>query len=325
MYVDSNKNGYDVYRCDECYSATGRSPAGTGLPDGWTESVIGSRHFCPRCTAKREAKEAEWKAKDQAKKMAKRAKNQAAKEARAAYDATPEGKKERNIAALSAVAAVLLFFLFAGVFHLIGVAFIIGFIAGAPFFWFRARKAGFVILVLILLVLVAKFNESDSADDESNANTSQTSEVVAPANSQIETASKQTSTRKKELVNQSGNAQKVALKKAMKEIIPAMKVYKKKAEAYKTACKNGCNDYPTWNVIGFKMPKSEYFEFQEGTELGGIDWKLEMDAKEDVLGTTCHWIIRCISTENCICNISEDCKDISPNLKSICEVEYDEY
>ena len=316
------ENGYDVYFCDECRNANGRTPRGTGLPDGWTGDWLHSR--CPRCTAKREAKEAEWEAKNQAKAAAKKARKQAAKEAQAAYDTTPEGKKERNIAALSAVAAVLLFFLFAGVFHLVGVAFIVGFIAGAPFFWFRARKAGFIILVLILLVLVAKFNKSDSTENGSSK-ASETTEVVAPANSQTETTSKQTTTQKNEQVNQSENVQKTDLKKAMNEIVPAMKAYKKKAEAYKSACKDGCNDYPTWDIIGFKAPKSAYFEFQEGTELGGFDWKLEMDTKEDMLGLACHWIIRCVSTEKCICNISEDCKDITPNLKSICDIEYDEY
>ena len=95
----------------------------------------------------------------------------------------PEGKKERNIAALSAVAGVLLFFLFAGVFHLPTVAFVIGFIAGAPFFWFRARKAGFIVLVIILLILGAKINKSDNEDND-NSNASKASELVIPANSQ---------------------------------------------------------------------------------------------------------------------------------------------
>lgn len=135
---------YDVYRCDGC-GATGRSPIHTGLPDGWTKGGILGFDYCPRCTAKRDAKEAESKAK-----------NLAAKEAQAAHDATPEGKKERNIAALSILAAVLLFLLFACVFHLYGVAFIVGFIAASPYFWFRARKAGFVILAIILVVLAAK-------------------------------------------------------------------------------------------------------------------------------------------------------------------------
>lgn len=76
MHVDFNKNGYDVYRCDECNSAMGRSPAGTGLPDGWTESAILRRHLCPRCTAKREAKEAEREAKS--------------------WNNTPTGKKVNN-------------------------------------------------------------------------------------------------------------------------------------------------------------------------------------------------------------------------------------
>lgn len=179
------ENGYDVYFCDECRNANGRTPKGTGLPDGWTGDWLHSR--CPRCTAKRDAKEAEreakYQAKRDAKKAAKMAKNQAAKEAQAAYDATPEGKKERNIASLSALAAILLFFLFAGVFHLFGVAFIVGFIAGAPFFWFRARKAGFIILVVILLALIVKFDKPDSADD-GNSNVSKTSEVVVPAKTQ---------------------------------------------------------------------------------------------------------------------------------------------
>ena len=135
-------SGYDVSFCDGCHTR-GRAPEGTGLADGWTGDHL--HCYCPRCTAKREAKEAE-----------KEAKRNAAKEAQAAHDATPEGKKERNIAALSILAAVLLFLLFACVFHLYGVAFIVGFVAASPYFWFRARKAGFVILAIILVVLAAK-------------------------------------------------------------------------------------------------------------------------------------------------------------------------
>ena len=143
MSWSTTKNGYDVYFCNGC-KTNGRSIEGTGLPDGWTHGLLGG-DYCPRCTAKREAKEAESKAKDRA-----------AREAQAAHDATPEGKKERNIAALSILAAVLLFLLFACVFHLYGVAFIVGFVAASPYFWFRARKAGFVILAIILVVLAAK-------------------------------------------------------------------------------------------------------------------------------------------------------------------------
>lgn len=182
MLVDFKKNGYDVYRCDVCRNAMGRAPEETGLPDGWGSTFL-YEHVCPRCLAKADAKEAEQKAKYQAKMDAKRAKKQAAKEAQKAYDATPEGKKERNIAALSAMAGVLLFFLFAGVFHLPTVAFVIGFIAGAPFFWFRARKAGFIVLVIILLILGAKINKSDNEDND-NSNASKASELVIPANSQ---------------------------------------------------------------------------------------------------------------------------------------------
>ena len=181
MSCHTTENGYDVYFCDECRDANGRAPKGTGLPDGWTGDWLHSR--CPRCTAKRDAKKAEQEAKYQARIDAKRAKKQVAKEAQKAYDATPEGKKERNIAALSAVAGVLLFFLFAGVFHLPTVAFVIGFIAGAPFFWFRARKAGFIVLVIILLILGAKINKSDNEDND-NSNASKASELVIPANSQ---------------------------------------------------------------------------------------------------------------------------------------------
>lgn len=112
---------------------------------------------------------------------------------------------------------------------------------------------------------------------------------------------------------------------AMKEIIPTMKAYKKKMDAYKTACANGCDEYPEWSVIGYKAPKSEFFEFRDGTELGGYDFQLGMESNEDLLGVNCHWIIRCHNMEGCACNISEDCKDITPNLKSICDVEYDEY
>ena len=128
-----------------------------------------------------------------------------------------------------------------------------------------------------------------------------------------------------EQVNQLEDSQEIILKKAMKEIVPAMKSYAKKIDAYKAKCPSGCDEYPYWNVIGFKSPKSAFFEFKDGTEMGGFDWQLGMEAKEDVLGITCHWIIRCVNSDKCECNISEDCKNISPNLKSICEVEYDEY
>ena len=174
-----NQTGYDVYTCDKC-GTQGRTPDNTGLPNGWTEGLFGSGHYCPRCTAKREAKDAERDAKNQAKRAAKKA-------AQAAYDATPEGKKERNIAALSAVAAVLLFFLFIGVFHLTGVAFIVGFIAGAPFFWFRARKTGFVILVLLLLVIVGKFNTPENIDKGDEASAAKNSEVISENNLEKET------------------------------------------------------------------------------------------------------------------------------------------
>lgn len=91
MHVDFNKNGYDVYRCDECNSAMGRSPAGTGLPDGWTESAILRRHLCPRCTAKQEAKEAEREAKS--------------------WNNTPTGKKVNKGCGCLIVIFLVLFFL----------------------------------------------------------------------------------------------------------------------------------------------------------------------------------------------------------------------
>lgn len=100
----SEDNGVYIYRCDDC-GTTGRSFHYKVIPEGWTEGLLSC--YCPRCSAKREAKD---QAKSEAQKAAKTAKKQAAKAAQAAYDATPEGKKERNIAALSAVAAVLLFF-----------------------------------------------------------------------------------------------------------------------------------------------------------------------------------------------------------------------
>lgn len=114
-------------------------------------------------------------------------------------------------------------------------------------------------------------------------------------------------------------------KAAMKEIVPALKAYAKKIESYKASCTSGCDEYPYWNVIGFRAPESNYFEFWDGTEMGGFDWQLGLETKEDILGITCHWIIRCANTEKCRCNISEDCKDISPNLNSICNIEWDEY
>ena len=77
MSLDYNKNGYDVYRCDGCFSAMGRTPAGTGIPDGWTTGTLG-RVYCPRCTAKRDAEEAERDAKS--------------------WHNTPTGKKINNAA-----------------------------------------------------------------------------------------------------------------------------------------------------------------------------------------------------------------------------------
>lgn len=112
---------------------------------------------------------------------------------------------------------------------------------------------------------------------------------------------------------------------AMKEIVPTMKAYKKRMDEYKIACANGGCDYPEWNVIGYKSPKSVFFEFRDGTELGGYDFQLGLESNEEVLGINCHWIIRCHNMEGCSCNISEDCKDITPNLKSLCDVEYDDY
>lgn len=111
---------------------------------------------------------------------------------------------------------------------------------------------------------------------------------------------------------------------AMKEILPAMKIYKQKMDAYKANCPNGCDEYPYWAVIDFNPPKSEYFVFRDGTEMGGFDWQLGLEAKDDILGITCHWTIRCLNTEKCECNISDDCKNITPNLKSICDIEYDD-
>lgn len=112
---------------------------------------------------------------------------------------------------------------------------------------------------------------------------------------------------------------------AMKQIVPAMRAYKKKMDDYKAACADGGCDYPEWNVIGYKPPKSNYFEFSDGTRLGGYDFQLGLDSKEDVLGINCHWIIKCHNMEGCSCNVSEDCRDITPNLKSLCDVEYDSY
>lgn len=143
-----NHTGYDVYTCNGCRT-NGRTPDNTGLPDGWTEGFLSNTHYCPRCTAKREAKEA-----------AKKAKRQAAEETQAAYDATPEGKKKRNIAALSALAAVLLGLLFGYVFHLPFVALIICFIAGAPFYWLtrKARIFGVIHLLLVIVFTYLKIN-----------------------------------------------------------------------------------------------------------------------------------------------------------------------
>lgn len=178
--IDHYNDGFVIYECNGC-GANGRARKGDGLPDGWTYGRVGFcdsvNHYCPRCSAKQDAQIAEKEAKRSAKK-------QAAREAQAAYDATPDGKKERNIAALSAVAAVLLFFLFAGVFHLYFVAFIIGFLAGAPFFWFRARKAGFIFLVIVLLMIMVEINGPDVKNDEANANASQTSEEASTENFQ---------------------------------------------------------------------------------------------------------------------------------------------
>lgn len=114
-------------------------------------------------------------------------------------------------------------------------------------------------------------------------------------------------------------------KAAMKQIVPAMRAYKNRMDEYKSFCADGGCKYPEWDVIDYKPPKSKYFEFRSGTEIGGYDFQLGMESNKDLLGINCHWIIKCFNVDGCECHVSEDCKDITPNLKSLCDVEYDDY
>jgi hypothetical protein len=53
-------DGVDIYTCDKC-GTNGRSLHYKVLPDGWTQTLLS--HYCPRCTAKRDAEDAEREAK----------------------------------------------------------------------------------------------------------------------------------------------------------------------------------------------------------------------------------------------------------------------
>lgn len=128
-----------------------------------------------------------------------------------------------------------------------------------------------------------------------------------------------------ELVNRKKKQKNENLKKAIKEIVPAMKKYKQRMDAYKTAAENHDERfarYPDWNVIGYNPPKSDFFYY---TKSDGYVWDVIMQSRDDLVGVHCHWIISCYNTEGCECNVSEDCKDITPDLSSICNVEYDSY
>lgn len=112
------------------------------------------------------------------------------------------------------------------------------------------------------------------------------------------------------------------LKKAKKELITEFNDYKKKMDDYKTACSDGRCAYPEWNVIGYEPPESEYFYY---THSDGYVWNLELRGNEEILGVHCHWIIKCFNVEGCECNVSEDCKNVAPTLKTLCDIEYDSY
>ena len=117
-------------------------------------------------------------------------------------------------------------------------------------------------------------------------------------------------------------AQEENLKNAKKELIAEFKDYKKKMDDYKAACSDGKCNYPEWNVIGYEPPESEYFYY---THSDGYVWNLELRSNEDIIGVDCHWIIKCFNVDGCECNVSEDCKDVAPSLKSLCDIEYDSY
>lgn len=108
---------------------------------------------------------------------------------------------------------------------------------------------------------------------------------------------------------------------AMKEILPVLKKYKAKMDRYKDECAEGCNQYPYWDVIGFSAPKSEYFEFEGGNS--DLSWYVAMKSKEDVIGMECSYYMNCMNVSKCECTVSEDCKDITPDLSSVCTVEYE--
>lgn len=118
--------------------------------------------------------------------------------------------------------------------------------------------------------------------------------------------------------------QEEKLRKSMKLIVRSMKSYKNKMDEYKKVeyDENGYKDYPYWNVIGFEPPDTDDFYIRESD---GGSWNFSLYANENALGVRCHWIINCFNMDGCECHVSEDCKDISPNLKSLCDVEYDDY
>lgn len=114
------------------------------------------------------------------------------------------------------------------------------------------------------------------------------------------------------------------LNTALKEIVPSLKGYKNKIEQWRKKCANGegsnCNEYPYWEVIGYKPPTSEYFNFKS---CSGYSWCMEMSLDAEKTGKDCSWSISCtMVNQPCECNVSEECKTLSPELSKICSVEY---
>lgn len=111
------------------------------------------------------------------------------------------------------------------------------------------------------------------------------------------------------------------LKEAMAEIFPVFKNYRSLMLKWVKDCDGNCSDYPYWDVIGFNAPKSKHFEFDgENTD---YSWYVSMKTKKEDVGIECYYYMNCANvTDKCECSVSEDCKDFSPNLSSVCKVEY---
>lgn len=115
--------------------------------------------------------------------------------------------------------------------------------------------------------------------------------------------------------------QKANLKTAMGEILPVFKKYRSKMFQWVKECNGGCSDYPYWDIIGFTAPKSKFFEFDGANS--DYSWYVAMSTIESEVGVECYYRMDCMNAKDkCQCSVAESCKDFTPNLSSVCEVEF---